>query len=249
MTVEIIDSKKKYKYGIKPKEMMAAGVHLGHRTSKLHPKMESFILGIRNTVHVFDLEKTAEYLEKALSFIEEMSKKGGTLLLIGTKVPLRSLVTQIAKDCGLPYVTERWLGGTFTNFEVISKRAEYFKEMEEKKEKGELEKYTKKERMKIEKELEDLRKKFEGIKDMKKIPEAVFICDIIKDKLALKEAKKKGVKVVAICDTNADPSLVDYPIPANDDAISAVKYILEKVKEVIKKSKAQMSNTKANPND
>jgi small subunit ribosomal protein S2 len=222
---------------IDTKEMMEAGVHLGHRTSKLHPKMGKFILGIRNTVHVIDLKKTAEHLEKALEFLQQLSKTGGTLLLVGTKPPLRNLVEKIAKDCNLPYVTERWLGGTFTNFEVISKRAKYFKELQRKKEAGELEKYTKKERQKFEKELQDLQTKFEGIKDMEKLPEAVFLCDIIKDKLALKEAKMKGIKTIAIVDTNADPTLVDYPIPANDDAISSVKYILEKVKEVIKKTK------------
>jgi small subunit ribosomal protein S2 len=235
--ISTVRKPKKGKFGINQEEMMAAGVHLGHRTSKLHPNMAEFVLGIRNTVHVIDLKKTAEYLEKALEFLQELTEKGGTLLLVGTKLPLKELVKNIARDCNLPYVAERWLGGTFTNFEVISKRAKYFKELKEKKEKGEFEKYTKKEQMKLEKELQDLAEKFEGIKDMEKLPEAVFICDIVKNKLALKEAKKKGIKVVAIVDTNADPTQVDYPIPANDDAISSVKYILEKVKEVIKKSK------------
>lgn len=218
-------------------KMMEVGVHLGHRTSKLHPKMEDFILGVRNTVHIIDLEKTAEYLEKALRFISELMSRGETLLLVGTKVPLRSLVRETAKDCELPYVSERWLGGTFTNFETISERVKYFKELRDKKNKGELEKYTKKERLEIEKELEGLGKKFEGIKDMEKLPDAVFICSLVEDKLCLKEAKAKGIKVVAIVDTNADPSLVDYPIPANDDAISSVRYILEKVTDAIKKSK------------
>lgn len=237
MVTKIAEQKKKYKFKIKPEEMMAQGVHLGHRTSKLHPKMESFILGIRNTVHVIDLEKTAQCLEEALSFIEELIKKGGRLLLVGTKPPLKKLVKEVAEDCGLPYVVERWLGGTFTNFGVIKKRIDYFKEMEEKEKKGEFDKYTKKEKIKIEKELQDLKRKFEGLKNLEEIPQAIFICDLNQDKLAQKEAKKKGVKVVAICDTNTDPSLADYPIPANDDALSSVKYILGKVKEVIVKSK------------
>jgi len=221
------------------KKMMETGVHLGHRTSKLHPKMEDFILGVRNTVHIIDLEKTAECLEKALRFISELIKGGQILLLVGTKIPLRDLIRKTAKDCHLPYVSERWLGGTFTNFEEISERVKYFNELRDKKNKGELEKYTKKERLEIEKQLEGFRKKFDGIKNMEKLPEAVFICSLNEDKLCLKEAKAKGIKVVALVDTNVDPTLVDYPIPANDDAISSVKYILEKVKEVILKAEAK----------
>jgi len=229
------------------KEMMEAGMHLGHRTSKLHPKMEDFIVGIKNTVHIIDLQKTEKCLQDALNFISELIKSGGTLLIVGTKPPLRNLVQQIAQVCNLPYVVERWLGGTFSNFEVILKRVKYLKELEDKKKKGELDKYTKKEKAMIERELTNLKRKFEGVKDMEKIPEAVFICDIVRDKACLKEARMKGIKVVAIVDTNTDPTLVDYPIPANDDAIPSVKYILEKVATVIKKSKIPSSNDKSNP--
>lgn len=218
-------------------EMAAAGVHLGHRTSKLHPKMENFIAGIRNTVHVIDLEKTVKCLEKALGFIATLSKEKKVLLFVGTKIPLKDLVKETAKDCHMPYVTERWLGGTFSNFKVITQRAQYFKNLQKEKKEGKLNKYTKKERLKIEKELVDLKTKFEGIQNMEQLPEAVFLCDIIKDNLALKEAKMKGIKTIALVDTNVDPTPVDYPIPANDDAISSVKYILEKVKETILKSK------------
>ena len=227
----------KNEFAIDVEEMMAAGVHLGHRTSKLHPKMEEFILGIRNTVHIIDLKKTASYLQNALKFIADISSQKKTMLLVGTKPVINDLVREMAQECGLPYVTERWLGGTFTNFKVIAERIKYFKEIEDKEKKGELEKYTKKERIKIARDLENLRRKFEGIKSLQGLPEAVFICDIRRDKLALKEAKMKGVKVVAIVDTNVDPTLVDYPIPANDDAISSVRYILEKVKKAIKKAK------------
>ncbi len=133
----------------------------------------------------------------------------------------------------MPYVVERWLGGTFTNFETILKRVDYFKELEKKKASGELEKYTKKERMEIDKEIALLKIKFEGIKNMAKLPEAVFVFDLRKDDTCAREAKRKGVKIIALCDTNIDPTGIDYPIPANDDAISSVKYILEKVKETI----------------
>lgn len=218
-------------------EMTRAGVHLGHKISKLHPNMEKYIVGIRNTVHIIDLRKTASALKEALAFISKLFEEDGKMLLIGTKVALRSLVEDIAKESNLPYVTERWLGGSFTNFKVIEKRIQYFKELKKKKEEEKFEKYTKKERIKIEKELSELEKKFAGIKNMERLPDAVFICDIVKDNLALKEAKTKEIKVIAIVDTNANPSLVDYPIPANDDAISSVKYILEKVAETIKKTK------------
>ena len=229
---------KKYKkFGIKIEEMEEKGVHLGHRISKLHPKMTNFVVGIRNTVHIIDLEKTEICLKKALTFISELFEKGGNMLLVGTKPPLRNLVKETAQDCNIPYITERWLGGTFSNFKVISQRAKYYRELRKEKEETDFEKYPKKERIRKEKDLIKLEKKFEGIKNLNEIPKAVFICDIKKDKLALKEAKMKGVKVVAIVDTNVDPNSVDYPIPANDDAIPSVKYILEKVAEVIKKSK------------
>lgn len=228
---------KKDEFGIDIEEMMLSGVHLGHRISKLHPKMQENILGVKNTIHIIDLKKTAESFVKALKFISGVVEKKGILLLIGTKVPLRNLVENLAKECGFPYVAGRWLGGTFTNFKVISQRIRYYKELQKKIEGEEFKNYSKKEKRKIEKELQGLKEKFEGIKDLEKLPEAVFICDIIKDKLALKEARVKGIKVIAIVDTNSDPTLVDYPILGNDDAISSVKYILGKVKEVILKAK------------
>lgn len=221
-------------FHINIEEMVQAGLHFGHRTSRLHPKMKPYLAGVRNTVHIIDLEKTKEKLEKALSFIQELILENKTLLLIGTKIQVKNLVKETAQELNLPYVNERWLGGTFTNFETIKKRIEYYKNLEQKKAQGELEKYPKKERLKIEKELRDLEIKFGGIKNLTQLPEAIFLIDMKKDNLAVKEAKKKGIKVIAISDTNCDPTLADYPIPANDDAISSVKYILEKIKETIK---------------
>ena len=218
-------------------EMEKAGVNLGHKVSKLHPKMKPYVLSVKNGVHVFDLEKTAEKLEKALDFISKTVADGKAIIFVGTKIQLKAIIKEAAEECGISYVTERWLGGTFTNFETISKRVEYFKEMEKKKATGEFNKYTKKERLKINKELESLRIKFEGIKNMSKLPEAVFIADLKKDITCAREAKRKGIFIVAISDTNIDPNLADYPIPANDDAISSVKYILDKVSETIKNSK------------
>ncbi|MGB2762063.1 MAG: 30S ribosomal protein S2 [Minisyncoccales bacterium] len=230
-------SKKETDFKIDTDKMLEAGVHFGHRTSRLHPKVEPYLAGIKNTIHIIDLEKTAKKLEEALKFIQELISENKALLLVGTKIQIKNLVKEIAEECTLPYVNERWLGGTLTNFEVLSKRVEYLKEIEKKKASGEWEKYTKKERIKMDRELQNMKTKFEGLKKLERIPAAIFVLDIRKDDLAVKEARMKGVKIIAICDTNVDPTLVDYPIPGNDDAISSVKYILEKVKETILKIK------------
>ncbi len=236
--VETIKEKtKKTELSIDTEEMARAGLHFGHRTSRIHPKMEPYLYGVRNTVHIIDLEKTKEKLEEALRFIQELITENKIMLLVGTKIQVKELIKNIAEECGLPYVAERWLGGTFTNFEIIKKRIEYFKDLEKKRATGELEKYTKKEKAKINESLRKLELKFGGIKNLEKLPDAIFVSDIKKDELAIKEAKMKGIKVIGISDTNADPTLADYPIPANDDAISSVKYILDKVKEVIQKTK------------
>jgi len=218
-------------------EMSSAGLNFGHTISKLHPKMKPFITGIKNNVHIIDLEKTASEFKLALNFIARIVEDGKTLMFVGTKIQVRELTKNTAINCEMPYVVERWLGGTFTNFETISKRVDYFKELENKKTTGELEKYTKKEKLLFDRELESLRLKFDGIRNMKKLPEAVLILDIKKDITCVREAKKKGIKIIGVVDTNIDPTLVDYPIPANDDAISSIKYILDKVQEVILSSK------------
>lgn len=214
------------------KEMTRAGLNFGHKTSKTHPKMKPYIVGVRNTVHMFDLEKTKEKLQKALEYIQSLQVEGKILLLVGTKVQVKNLVKETAKACNLPYVSERWIGGTFTNFGTIAKRIEYFRDLEQKKETGELEKYTKKEQLDIAEELKNLELRFGGIKNLSKLPDVVFICDLDKNQLVLKEAKDKGIPVVAIVDTNIDPTSVDYIIPANDDAQSSVRYILGKIQEL-----------------
>ncbi|MBU2539841.1 30S ribosomal protein S2 [Patescibacteria group bacterium] len=229
-------------FSLNIQDMEKANVQFGHRVSKLHPKMKQYVSGIKNSVHTIDLEKTVEEFDEALKFIEALISEGKNMLLVGTKVPIKALIKENAEICGLPYVNERWLGGAFTNFETILKRVTHFKDLLKQKEVGGLEKYTKKEKMKIEKEIESLRIKFEGVKDMQKLPEAVLVLDMNKDGLAAREAKRKGIKIIAVCDTNIDPSLADYPIPANDDSISSAKYILEKIKEVVLKAKEEVEN-------
>jgi small subunit ribosomal protein S2 len=218
-------------------EMEKAGVNLGHKVSKLHPKMKPYVSGMKNGVHIFDLEKTSKEFTKALTFISKIISEGKTMIFVGTKIQLRAIIKAAAEECGIPYVTERWLGGTFTNFETIQKRVNYFKDLERKKETGELEKYTKKEQLNFDREIAKLKIKFDGIKNMSKLPEAVFIFGLDKDITTAREAKRKGIKIISIVDTNVNPDIVDYPIPANDDAISSVRYIIDKVKETIINSK------------
>ncbi len=229
------DKKSKNDFGLDIEEMKKAGVHFGHQVSRLNPKMKPYLINSKNTIHFFDLEKTVEKFEQALEFIQELAKENKVLLLVGTKIQVKDLVKDFGKQVGNPYISERWLGGTLTNFSVILKRIEHYKSLEQQKESGELEKYTKKERIKIEKEFQKLKTKFEGLKNLKQLPDAVLVLDIKKDILPVKEAKIKGIKVIGICDTNTDLNLVDYPILANDDAISSVKYILDKIQEVMLK--------------
>lgn len=233
----------KEKFNINTEEMMKAGVQLGHSTSRINPKMRPYISGVRNRVNVIDLEKTKEKLAEALEFIQTLVSEGKVLLFVGTKVEVKSLIKTIAGECSQPYVNERWLGGTFTNFDSIMKRIDYFKNLEAQKASGGLDKYTKKERAGIEDEMKKMAIKFGGIREMKKIPDAIFVADIKENELSIREARKHKVKVVGICDTNVDPTIVDYPIPASDDAVSSLNYILEKVKEAIKSAKPVKAKT------
>jgi len=222
-------------FNIKVEDLNTAGAFFGHRISRCHPKMKPFVLGIKGSDHIniIDLEKTKEYLIKALDYFVELTKEEETILFVGTKVAAKELVKEIANNVGQPYVNERWIGGTLTNFDIIKKRVEYLKDLEKKKETGELEKYTKKERLEIDKTIERLKLKFEGIKTLEKKPDVLFIIDLRKDDLAVREAHATGLPIIALSDTNVDPTTVDYPIPANDDAKSSVRYILDKIQEVI----------------
>lgn len=220
-------------------EMAGFGVHFGHKESGINPKMRQYVFGARNSVNIIDLEKTASKLKEALDFVQKMIAENKTLLFVGTKIQTKDLVKETATECGQPYVSERWIGGLFTNFETIKKRVEYFKSLEKKRESGELEKYTKKERANFDKEIKDLASNFGGVKNMDKLPDAIFVMNMKKDGLAIKEARMKKIKVVALADTDVDPTEADYPIPANDDSISSVKYILDKVKEAILNVKPQ----------
>ncbi|MFH1966250.1 MAG: 30S ribosomal protein S2 [Patescibacteria group bacterium] len=215
-------------------EMLKAGVHFGHRTSKWHAKMSPYIFTTRNNVHIFDLEKTEEKLRKALEFLHEIKKKKGIIIFVGTKVAVKEITQESAKEIKMPYINERWIGGTLTNFEVISKRLKHIRDLEKRQKEGELKKYTKKEQHDFNIEIQKLNRQFGGIKEITKLPEALLVIDVYKEKLAVKEAKMKGIPVVGLCDTNANPTDVDYPIPVNDDAISSLKLILGAIVKVLK---------------
>ncbi|MFH1392388.1 MAG: 30S ribosomal protein S2 [bacterium] len=217
-------------------DMLKAGVHFGHQKAKYHPKMKPYVYTVTNNVHIIDLEQTSEKLVEAKKFMQETIAKKGLVLFIGTKRQNKKLIKETAEKLGMPYITERWLGGTFTNFPVIYKMIKKLRDLEEKQEAGELKKYTKKEQHEIKQEIDRLNKLIGGIKTIDKLPEVIFVADIFYNSLAVKEARGTGIKIVALTDTNTDPSLVDYPIPANDDAISSVKLILEQIQNAIRRN-------------
>jgi small subunit ribosomal protein S2 len=218
-------------------ELVEAGVHFGHRMSRWNPKMEPYIFGAKNTVHIIDLAKTLTKLKEAADFVADIVAKGGLIIFIGTKPPVKKIIKEAAQSVGMPYVNRRWIGGALTNFKTIGKRLEYFRDLEKKMAEGELKKYTKKEQLGFSRKLEEMEKTFGGIKNLTKLPEAIFAADLKENQLAVREAKKSGVKVIAIADTNTSPELVDFLIPANDDAASSVKIIVDTIVEAIKETK------------
>jgi small subunit ribosomal protein S2 len=214
-------------------EMFRVGLHFGHFHPKKDPRMGPFIYGIRNNVDIIDLIETQKLIEKTLEYLKEKKKENALMLFVGTKISVRDLVKELAEKVGAPYVTQRWLGGTLTNFEVIKKRIDYLKEIMEKKERGELEKYTKKERLHIDREIERTERKLGGLRKLERLPDLLFVVDVEKEKHAIEEAKNKNIPIVGICDTDGNPNSVNYFIPANDDGIAPLKYIFKKVEKVL----------------
>lgn len=206
-------------------ELLQNGVHFGHKTSKRHPKMEPYLYGVRNGIHILNLESVQKGLEEAAAFCERIAKKNGVVLFVGTKSQARDLVKTAAEKAGMPYVNTRWIGGTLTNFPVISKMIKKFKKLKEQQSSGELLKYTKKEQLEITREIDEMKEILEGIESLTKQPDAVFIVDVKKDRTALNEARKRKVPVIAFCDTNINPDLIDHCIPANDDALKSIALI------------------------
>jgi len=223
------------------KKLLEAGAHFGHKTSRWHPKMAPFIHSKRNGSHIIDLNKTVEGLEEALTFISKTASEGKQILFVGTKRQAQDLVKAAAEDVKMPFVTERWLGGMLTNYPTISGRVKHLKDLEAKMESGELAgKYNKLEIQRFQEEITEMNRIYGGIKNMQQRVGAVFIIDIINDANALAEAKKLGLKTVGLVDTNADPTLVDYAIPCNDDAIKTIQLVLDYVKQAVEAGQAKV---------
>lgn len=225
-------------------EMLKAGVHFGHQSSRKYPKMGKYIHTTRNRINIIDLEKTAETLKQALDFVVEIASKGGAVLFISSKKQAKEAIKKAAGSCGMPYINSRWLGGTFTNFGNIIKLTKKLKELEVKERSGELEKYTKKEQLDFNKEITRLNELVGGIKEMARLPEAVFVVDIKKDKSAVAEAVKKQVPIIAMVDTNVNPAKIKFPIPANDDAVKSIELITNLVAEAVNEGKSKKPEIK-----
>lgn len=215
------------------KQLLEAGVHFGHQTRRWNPKMAPYIFTERNGIYIIDLQKTVKKLEEAYMFVREVSTNGGNVLFVGTKKQASDSVKEEAERAGAYFVNARWLGGMMTNFQTIRRRIARLEQLQKMQEDGTFERLTKKEASKLGLEIEKLEKFLGGIKDMKKLPGALFVIDPRKEKIAVAEAKKLGIPVVAIVDTNCDPDEVDYVIPGNDDAIRAVKLISQTMADAI----------------
>ena len=218
-------------------EMFKSGVHFGHHKSRKNPKMDEYIFGVKNGISIIDLQKTEEKLREALFFIQKILSDGQDILFVGTKKQAKKVVEAAAKRCEMPYVTERWLGGTFSNFNAISQRTRFLREGQENIAKGEYAKYTKFEQMKIAEELSRLETKMGGIKNMHRMPGAILVTGVIEDNLAVKEARIKNIPVIAFVDSNVDPRDIDYPIPVNEDAVSSLRIMLTYIVKTIIDSK------------
>jgi small subunit ribosomal protein S2 len=203
------------------KQLLEAGVHFGHQTRRWNPKMRRFIFGERNGIYIIDLEKTVNGIERAYAYVRDMVARGGTILFVGTKKQAQETIEEEARRCGMPFVNQRWLGGMLTNFETIRKRLNRLRELDAMEKTGAMDLLPKKEVIELRKEKEKLEKNLGGIRDMTERPKAIWVVDTKKEAIAVSEARKLGLPVVAILDTNCDPDEVDYPIPGNDDAIRA----------------------------
>lgn len=224
------------------KELLVAGAHFGHKTSRWHPKMAPYIHSKREGAHIINLEKTVEALDEALPVVSKIASKGEKILFVGTKKQMKDTVKAAAESVDMPYATVRWVGGMLTNVETVSKQIRKLKDLERRMASGELEKrYSKLEVQRFQEEIDALNQRYGGIKDMSKQPAAIIVADTIQDKNAIKEAKTLNIPVFAICDTNSDPSDIDYPIPANDDAIKSVKTIFDYFAAAIKEGKAKIA--------
>ncbi|NIN69372.1 MAG: 30S ribosomal protein S2 [Anaerolineae bacterium] len=218
---------------VEMKELLEAGVHFGHRVKRWHPKMRSYIFTERNGIHIIDIQQTIRRLEAATDLIKEDISDGGMILFVGTKKQAQEHVAEAAERCGMPYVNQRWLGGTLTNYRTIRQRIDYLIGLEQSFERGEFEKLTKKEILGLERKMSKLNRRLGGIKNMDRLPSMVFITDVRREHIAVKEANKLDIPIIAMVDTNCDPTPIDHVIPANDDAIRSIKLISSKLADAV----------------
>lgn len=214
-------------------DLLKAGFHFGHKTSKWHPSMAKFILGEKKDVHIIDLKKSIECLKTALEFIQKTISQGGIILLVGTKEQVKDKIKEAGQEVKMPYVNNKWISGTITNWPVVKKQILKLKKRREEKQKNEWSKYTKKEQLLLQKEMEKLEQLYGGIADLEKMPDIIFILDCKKNKTAIHEASLKKVPIIAVCDTDVNIKQITYPIPANDDAIKSTNLILDLIKNSI----------------
>lgn len=220
------------------RELLEAGVHFGHLTRRWNPKMAKFIFGKRQDIYIIDLHKTLAQLEQAYAFVRDKVTEGGTVLFVGTKRQAQEPIEEAAKSCGMFYVTTRWLPGTLTNFNTIRSRVDYLNELREMERNGTMDLLPKKESVRLRKQLAKLEQLLKGIERMEKLPDILYVVDIRREEIAVQEARKLGIPIIAIVDTNCDPELVDYPIPGNDDAIRSIRLITGKIAEAVREGLA-----------
>jgi small subunit ribosomal protein S2 len=219
------------------KDLLEAGCHFGHQSRRWHPKMKPYLFGVRDGVHIFDLAKTKEKLQEAVEFVHKTAANGGTIVFVGCKRQAAAIVKEEAVRAGMPFANQRWLGGTITNWEQIKRMLNRLKEYKEKQESGEFSKYTKKENLLISREVARLEKTIGGLTALKNLPDALLVVDVKNEAVAVAEAVKRHIPVVAIVDSNSNPEIVDFPIPANDDAVGSITFVMGKLTDAIKEGR------------
>lgn len=225
------------------KQMLESAVHFGHKTQKWNPKMRRYLYGSKNGVHIFDLQKTQDCLVKAVEFLKHSAASGKNILLVSTKPQASQYIVEAANDSHMPYVVHKWMGGLLTNFGTMKVRIRYFRTLKDQEKSGEFDKYTKKEASGLRKQIIKLEAALGGVRDLDRLPDVVFVADAVRDRIAIREANKMKIPVVAICDSNADPDGVAYPIPGNDDAVKSLTYLINAVKDAILAGKGAVNKS------
>ena len=227
------------------KQLLEAGAHFGHQTSRWHPRMKNYIFTQRDGIHIINLELTASMLDKACEFIKQVAREGGNILFVGTKKQAQEAIEEEATRCGMYYVNQRWIGGTLTNFSTIQARIDYLVRLEDQREKGAFNQLPKKEILKIEEKIARLNQQMAGFKEMTSLPTTLFIIDTSKEDIALAEARRAAIPIVAVVDTNCNPDDIDHPIPANDDAIRAIRLVCSKIADSVIEGRTELAAASA----